>query len=772
MKQSRFLWVAVCLAAFVSLGTFVSCSNAGEWKLQPNPIYTPWAEQVNPEAPLPEYPRPQLVRSDWKSLNGLWEYVIAPKAAANGPVDSFDGKILVPYPIESALSGVKKEVGPDNQLIYQRTFELPGTWSGKRILLNFEAVDWKAWVYVNDKLVGEHTGGYAPFCCDITDALTDAAVQTLRVVVYDPTDANWQPRGKQVRKPGGIWYTSVTGIWGSVWLEPVDKSAYLADVWSVSAVKEDGKLVPTLENQFVAGYAPKTGDASVSVKAFDKDGRQVAAFEAPVQANNCFQGNLKIERPNLWTPDSPYLYKTIVELYSNGKVVDTAESYFGVRTSTLGKTEDGLTRVLLNGKFLFQYGPLDQGWWPDGLYTAPTDEALKFDLVSLKKMGFNMLRKHVKVEPRRYYYHCDVLGMLVWQDMPSGDKYIGPKDPDIVRCEESAKNYYHEWGEIIETLRNSPSIVMWVPFNEGWGQFSTDEVTAWTKKLDPTRLVNCTSGWAWRTCGDIQDMHSYPGPNRPEVEENRAIVLGEFGGLGLPCKGNAWKEQGNWGYVSFDDKDALYKRYSSLITRLHALIPEGLSAAVYTQTTDVEIEVNGLFSYDRKIDKMGVERVYSVNSKLYRPAPKLECLVPTSKDAAQVWKYSFDKPAGDWAKPEFDDSAWKSGEAGFGTKMTPNTSVRTEWSGTDIWLRKTFKLDEIPDNLALSIYYDEDTEVYINGVKVLSVEKYVTSYTTEELGPEAVKALKKGENVIAVHTLQTIGGQYIDLGLDKVVEQK
>lgn len=735
------------LLLFCGLGVVQSVA-ADDWKPVDGILLSKFAKDVDPAAPLPEYPRPQMVRTDWVNLNGLWDYAIAPVAEEQCP--AAQGKILVPFPVESALSGVAKPVGAANNLWYQKSFSVPKEWAGKRILLHFGAVDWRTTVYLNGKEVGSHQGGYNPFVLDVTDALADGE-QKLTVKVWDPTDEGPQPRGKQVNNPNGIWYTAVTGIWQTVWIEPV-AAAHITKVMPVSNIKD------------------KTVAFTVSAAgASDKATVKIAGQEGKVENG---KATVVVSAPDaeLWTPDNPKLYDVNVELLEDGQTVDQVGSYYALREISLGKTDDGITRILLNGEFVFQQGPLDQGWWPDGLYRAPTDKALRYDVEMTKAFGFNMLRKHVKSEPARFYRHCDELGIMVWQDMPSGDKYIQPTDADYERTPEAKEIYESEYAEMIDTLDVYPCIVMWVPFNEGWGQFDTPRIVEWTKQLDPTRLVNCASGWTDRQCGSVHDMHKYPGPGMPDPEENRAVVLGEYGGLGLPVKGHSWNEKGrNWGYVKFDDNEGLFKKYKQLNRAMHPLIGRGLSAAVYTQTTDVEIEINGLMSYDREVIKMPVDKLFESNQALHLPPPEVVTVFADARTDASVWKYTTADVPENWAAADFDDSAWSEGKAGFG-KTSPNGVFNTEWTTKNIWLRRAFELtaEQAADSehFVLTLYHDEDVQVYVNGVEICSKKGFLTDYGLFNPDPDALaKALKAGKNVIAVHVAQTSGGQYFDLGL-------
>jgi len=739
----------MCAILLMLAASLCGCANGdARWTPAQGRLMTRWAQDVKPSTVHAEYPRPQMVRSDWLNLNGLWDYAIVSKDQETAPAE-FDGQILVPFAVESALSGVSERVGPDNRLWYRRSFDMPEKWrTDKRLLLHFGAVDWKTTVWVNGQRVGQHLGGYDPFTFDITDALTDDGAQEIVLSVWDPTDAGGQARGKQVRQPEGIWYTPVTGIWQTVWIEPV-APRYIRGVKMVPDI-DNGKLNIEVEGRF-------TRSDNVTVEVLDGD-----TVVAKGKGLNFIE--VEIPEPHLWSPDDPFLYHVRVTLghFQRPGVLDQVQSYVGMRKISLAKDESGINRLFLNNKPLFHYGPLDQGWWPDGLYTAPTDEALKYDIEVTKQLGCNMARKHVKVEPARWYYWCDKLGLMVWQDMPNGNN----------KTAEGRKQFESEWTQIIKAFGNHPSIVMWVPFNEGWGQYDTPRIVELTQKTDPSRLVNNASGWTDKRVGDVHDMHKYPGPGMPPIEESRAAVLGEFGGLGLPVAGHTWQDEKNWGYRSYADRQSLTQAYVDLLIKLRSLIGEGLSAAVYTQTTDVEIEVNGLMTYDRAMIKMNADRVRAVNEKLYLPPPKIVALAPTSELKGQVWRYTTTEPAEGWQQTDFDDSAWEIGKGGFGTRETPGAVVGTVWDGFDIWIRRGFYLDNTDlTEPYLVIHHDEDAEIYINGVLVTEIKEYTTGYEWVPLNDKGKAALKVGLNRLAVHCEQTDGGQYIDVGLIDVIEQ-
>lgn len=584
--------------AFLSL----TATAQAPWKPADGPLKTRWTGQVSPANAHPEYPRPQMVREKWKSLNGLWSYSIRPLLEPQP--QRWDGQLLVPFPVESMLSGVRKMVGPANRLWYKRTFTIPAGWKGQRIILHFEAVDWETTVWVNGRPMGQHRGGYDAFSFDITDALTTGDQEVL-LSVWDPSNDGDQPAGKQYNTPRSIWYTPTTGIWQTAWLEPVPAVAI-----------EDFKILPDIDNKTLALVVPHgaANGYSIEAAAYDK-GMKVSSVRG--RLNDTLR--LPVKNMKLWSPASPFLYDLTIALYHNGKREDVITTYFGMRSIRLGKDSEGITRLLLNNEPLFQYGPLDQGFWPDGIYTAPTDEALKYDIQVEKDLGFNMIRKHVKVEPRRWYYWCDRIGMLVWQDMPSGDKHISKTEPDIVRTAQSSYQYRKELKAMIDEHYNSPSIIAWVPFNEGWGQFETANIAALVKTLDSSRLVSATSGWSDRNVGDMSDIHVYPGPEMPALESARAAVLGEFGGQALVVREHLWQADLSRapGHIrTSQTTEDLQKVYEGLIAKLVQLKKQGLSAAVYTQTTDVETEVNGIMTYDRELIKMNAERLKLLHRQL------------------------------------------------------------------------------------------------------------------------------------------------------------
>lgn len=579
-----------------------------QWRPAGDKIKTKWAEEINPANVLPEYPRPIMERKDWKNLNGLWEYAIT-DLGKTAPA-SYQGQILVPFAVESSLSGVGKRVNENNELWYQRTFDVPASWKSKKVLLHFGAVDWKADVWVNDIKVGQHTGGYTPFYFDVTAALNAKGNNKLVVKVWDSTDRGYQPRGKQVNRPEGIWYTPVTGIWQTVWLEPV-ADHYITDLRITPDIDRNTLTVKALTDRC-------NSSDLVEVKVYD--GNTMVASGKGINGQA-----VEVTMPQnvkLWSPSSPFLYNLKVSLQNGGKVADEVSSYTAMRKYSTRRDDKGIVRLQLNNKDLFQFGPLDQGWWPDGLYTAPTDEALLYDVVKTKDFGYNMIRKHVKVEPARWYTHCDREGIIVWQDMPNGDRSPQWQNrnyfngTEMKRSMESEANYRKEWKEIMDYLYSYPCIGVWVPFNEAWGQFKTCEIVEWTKQYDPSRLVNPASGGNHYACGDMLDLHNYPGPEMYLYDAQRANVLGEYGGIGLVLKGHIWEPDRNWGYVQFNSSKEATDEYIKYANQLYNLIDRGFTAAVYTQTTDVEVEVNGLLTYDRKVIKLDEQRLKEINQRI------------------------------------------------------------------------------------------------------------------------------------------------------------
>ena len=704
--------------------------RAADWKPAVGPLSTRWAKDVSVKNALPEYPRPQMIRKDWLNLNGLWNIKLG---------DSTDTFILVPYPIESALSGVMKH---SDRMVYRRSFDIPKGWKGRRILLHFGAVDWEAKVSVNGRELGIHRGGYDSFSFDITSALKAKDTQEITVEVYDPTNMGGQPRGKQTLSPAGIMYTATSGIWQTVWLEPVAENHI-----------ESLKMVPDVDGSCLRLTVKGTG--KVEVVATDA-GKKVAQVSGEAGSELI----LFISNPKLWSPDSPHLYDLHVSMKTGSNVVDVVTSYFGMRKIALGKDGNGITRLMLNGKFVFQVGPLDQGFWPDGIYTAPTDEALRWDVVEMKRLGFNCARKHIKVEPERWYYWCDRLGLLVWQDMPSVNSYTrNPQPIDMPQ-------FKTELTSMVTNHWNHPSIIMWVIFNESQGQHDTEMLVAEVKALDPGRLVNNASGGTDKNCGDVIDMHKYPGPDSPNPEENRAAVLGEFGGLGLPVDGHRWSAA-SWGYRGTQSFEALTRGYEKLLAKAWALRDKsGLSAVIYTQITDVETEGNGLLTYDREVNKVIAERAAAVNSGKLPPVPVFREVAPTSQLRGVNWLFTLVEPAADWINPGFIDSGWKEGPGGFGTEGTPGTVVRTEWKTDDIWLRRYFDwAADITVMPVILVHHSQDIEIYINGVLAGKSGGHTSEYEEMTINSKGVAAFKPGKNLLAVHCRRKTGGQYVDVGI-------
>lgn len=739
-------------------------------------IMTPWGEALKATDPiLNEYPRPQLQRSNWTNLNGVWEFTRHENTTGFGTynaTEAYRRQILVPFPVESALSGIMDVdyTSMDKTYYYKRSFTIDPSNAGKRIMLNFGAVDWETYVFVNGTQVAHHLGGFDPFSADITSALNATGEQELVVQVYDPTKGG-NPRGKQDPMPGGIWYTPSSGIWQTVWYEAVDPTHI-----------DELNIVPDVDHSAlkIKVNAQNADGASAEVTILDgttQVAKQTIALGQEV--------SIPVANAKLWSPDSPFLYGLSISVKKGGSEVDNATSYFGMRKISKGKLR-GKPYMFLNNQPVFHYGPLDQGYWPDGLFTAPTYSALRYDLEETKKLGMNMVRKHMKVEPARWFYYCDSIGLMVWQDMPSpagllSRRVVGDGSDNAVK-----QNFLRETESIVKSLKNYPSIVMWVPYNEGWAQFAGSDDPSkgdashtingvnLIKSLDNTRLVNPASGWTSYEIGDILDRHNYSEPALHANKYNeRVSVCGETGGYGYVISNHIWGSANN-PYVSVANSQEYADKMKLFNSKAYGLTTEGISAIVYTQTTDVEQEVNGLLTYDRKVNKLALDD--SIAGKVFKAGIKwmksnaLNPILKTSSQGGEMWKYvtgdvTFTDPGAGWnTQANFDDSAWKTGRSGFGDTET------TSWKDQSIFLRKTVQIPNLDaalrDNLKFSIFYDEDYQLYINGVLAASGTGYVTSYQNVTISTEAKAAINwGGDNLFAIHVIQTSGGQKIDLGV-------
>ena len=716
------------------------------WQMKQAALMTSYSNDIDANNVLPEYPRPQLERSEWLNLNGIWDYQPASSFGESVPEGALQSEVLVPFAIESAISGIMEH---HEYLWYKRTFTVPDGWSGQKIKMHFGAVDYLCKVWVNGEIVGAHQGGYDSFSIDITGTLTGSGEQEVAVLVWDPTDNMGYPRGKQTLYPGGIMYTSVTGIWQTVWLEPLPET-------NIDQIK----MVPDIDQSVLNLTVNTDGDATdVTYSATVKDGETIV--QSATGNVNELTG-ISVPNQKMWSPDDPFLYDINIQIKKDGNVIDEINSYFGMRKIAMVE-EDGIQKLYLNNEFLFHLGPLDQGFWPDGLYTAPTDEALKSDIVKIKEYGFNMVRKHIKVEPQRWYYWADKLGVMVWQDMPSMNSYTSNPQP----IQKTA--YKNELIQMVQEHWNSPSIVMWVVFNEYQGQHDVAELVNIVMDQDPTRMVNQGSGGPFVNAGHILDYHNYPPPTCPETS-TQIRACGEFGGIGYNIDGHLWDPSRVMQYITVANEEEYLSTYEAYMEMLGSFkTNNGLSAGVYTEITDVEIELNGLMTYDR-LDKADISRIRAANDLVINHDIYINEFAPSSEKTKQLWKYTTNQPSYNWYQTSYSDEMWDLGLGGFGTDGTPGAVIGTTWNSSNIWMRREFDLGDLSainmEDLYLYVHHDEACEVYINGVLATTLTGYTTKYVTASISAEAKAALiENGTNLLAIHCNQTVGGQYIDAGI-------
>jgi len=780
---------ALIAATALTTAGMVFLSGAEDWRPAESPILTRWARQVTPENVWQEYPRPQMVRPGWQNLNGLWDYAVAGTKAPRP--ESFEGRILVPFPIEAPLSGVGRQMKPDEVIWYRRSFAVADAGKGRRTLLHFEAADWETTAWVNGRKVGEHRGGYDPFTFDITEALQPGSEQELLVRVWDPQTSYFKSLGKQFNTANT--YERTSGIWQTVWLESVPETSIerLAFVPDIQA----GRLLVTVR------LRGTTKSCRVKLQALDGDrvvGEATGAPGAKIA--------LPVPSPKLWSPDEPFLYGLKAALVREGETIDVVESYFGMREISLGGAGGG-KRILLNGKPIFQMGPLDQNYWPGGALTPPSDEAMRFEVDYLKRIGCNMVRLHIKRNPRRWYYHCDQAGLLVWQDFVSAIK------PEKNPPREQSEQWLREQRRMMDALQTHPSIVMWIVFNESWGQHDTGRITRWVKAYDPTRLVSPASGWNdVPGLGDVRDVHDYtlhPSVPVPRSNPLRAVVLGECGGFNSVVAGHNWygetpkqpvsgEIRGSGGGMragllmdfiwTRDYKRPTYshgasfgEHYGALVDDLNLLRAHGLSGAVYTQMTDMKIEQNGYLSMDREVSKADPDALHRAHQRLYGPVPRLSPLLPVSLTKPQTWRYALEEPAPGWMAPEYDDSGWKAGPGPFG--KLAGQAAGTTWEGERLFLRKRFHVDRLPEKASLVIYFYGESNREVGNARVYLNGKLIHDNQTRQrkpelrvseilLRPEMVRLLRQGENMlaVAVRVNPGTGARLFDIGLQRVEE--
>ena len=716
----------VATAMLLAVVSFASTVQA-EWKPAGEKIKTRWGKEVTPENVWREYPRPQLQREAWTNLNGLWDYAITPIGESEKP-KRYDGEILVPFCVESSLSGVGAKFMPDQKLWYRTEFSVNPEWEGQDIILHFGAVDWACEVWLNDQKVGEHKGGSDAFSFNITPQLSKSEKQTLVVAVVDPTSEGAQARGKQSLELLNIWYTPVSGIWQTVWLEPVSPT-HIVSVLPTSDI-DNGTVTLTTE------IANKKGAEQLLLTVYD-NGKPIIEKEFSADS----PVTIPVPNMKLWSPEDPHLYHFDLTLKSGDKELDKAKSYFAMRKISKVQDAGGAYRIALNNEIRFLYGFLDQGWWPDGLLTPPSAEAMRYDLEYAKKVGVNVLRKHIKVEPALYYYYADSMGMLLWQDMPSGFEWKEKSvahvrenwERDWNRPTESAIQWEKELKAMIDNLRFFPSVAIWCVFNEGWGQYDTQRIVNWVAEYDPTRIIDGVSGFCDRNVGDMRDLHHYPDVAMEPTQDfpGRIMTLGEFGGLGLPVEGHMWVEsKNNWGYRNISDKKGLLADYATLMDELQASIGIGMAAAIYTQITDVERESNGLLTYDREVSKMPIAKLKKLHAPLFKVAPGKSVVLVSDHRMGEGYK-------------------------SISLNGNPAQRVRTPMKnivlGSEIVSVESFQVDEIPSVLCLQTHIEGDIKIYING-------KFATSYTNLRAKrlfrilnlSDYIKHLKVGQNEIKI----------------------